>query len=176
MKNQTRVTVWYGCLKDTPVGPVFAAVSARGVCAVDMGGSEAAFVDHVRQRTGAEVTFHSGQADAALQQIGEYLAGQRAEFTLPLDLSYLTVFQRQVLKATLAVHCGRTATYGEIARRIKRPRAARAVGQALARNPISLVIPCHRVLASDGGLGGYSGARGLRTKEWLLKLEKAPRG
>jgi methylated-DNA-[protein]-cysteine S-methyltransferase len=173
MKKKATETVWYGYLTSTPVGPVYAAVSARGLCAVEMGGSAARFVDRVRKETGAGMVALSPEADTALQQIGEYLAGARQKFKLPLDLTYLTDFQRQVLKAALAVRFGQTATYGEIARAVKRPRAARAVGQALASNPIPLVIPCHRVLASDGALGGYSGAGGLRTKQWLLKLEGA---
>jgi O-6-methylguanine DNA methyltransferase len=101
----------------------------------------------------------------------DYLEGRRADFDLPLDLTGLTVFQRLVLLAVVGVPRGKVATYAEIARKIDRPRAARAVGQALRRNPIPIVIPCHRVLASDGGLGGYTGRGGLRTKKQLLSLE-----
>jgi methylated-DNA-[protein]-cysteine S-methyltransferase len=103
----------------------------------------------------------------------QYLQGRRRTFDLPVDLRHLTPFQQRVLHAAQAVPRGQVSTYGQIARRIGRPRAARAVGQALGSNPIPIVIPCHRVLASDGSLHGYSGRGGIKTKAWLLRLEEA---
>lgn len=100
-----------------------------------------------------------------------YLAGRPTELKLPVDLGLVrSEFRRQVLEALCAVPRQGTTTYLELARRIGRPRgAARSVGQAVARNPIAIVVPCHRVLASDGSLGGFSG--GLWRKRWLLRLE-----
>ena len=101
----------------------------------------------------------------------EYFAGQRDSFNVPVDLSRSTDFQQQVLRAAARVPRGGLATYAEIARHIGKPRASRAVGQALARNPVPIVIPCHRVVAADGSLTGYSGRGGIRTKAQLLVLE-----
>lgn len=98
-----------------------------------------------------------------------YFSGQRTDFPDGLDLSSATDFQQQVWTATRRIPYGETRTYAWIAREIQNPAAARAVGQALGANPIPIIIPCHRVLASNGGLGGFSG--GLKTKRQLLKLE-----
>ncbi|NIL95766.1 MAG: methylated-DNA--[protein]-cysteine S-methyltransferase, partial [Planctomycetales bacterium] len=100
-----------------------------------------------------------------------YLEGSRLTFDLPLDLRRVTDFQRQVLQAAAGVPRGQVTTYGEIARQIGKPNAARAVGQALGRNPVPIVIPCHRVIAADGSLRGYSGGGGIRSKAKLLQLE-----
>ena len=96
---------------------------------------------------------------------------ERARFDLRLDLSELTPFHRRVLLAAAEVPAGKVVSYGEIARRIGRPAGSRAVGQALGRNPVPIVIPCHRVVAAGGQLGGYTG--GLDIKRKLLRLEGA---
>ena len=88
-----------------------------------------------------------------------------------VDLAGLTSFQRRVLEACAKVEYGDTVTYGQLAKRIGRPAAARAVGAALARNPVPLVIPCHRVIAADGSPGGFSAEGGVSLKRWLLELE-----
>ncbi len=107
----------------------------------------------------------------AKTQLRQYFKGKRKIFDLPLDLSACRDFQKRVLAEVSAVDYGRTTTYAEIARRLKRVAAQRAVGRANARNPISIIIPCHRVIASNGKLTGYGG--GLKAKEWLLTHEKA---
>ncbi len=107
----------------------------------------------------------------ARTQLKQYFAGKRKVFELPLDLSACRDFQKRVLAEVAAVEYGHTTTYGQIARRIKRVTAQRAVGRANARNPISIIVPCHRVIASNGKLTGYGG--GLPAKEWLLKHEHA---
>jgi len=109
-------------------------------------------------------------AAQALAQILEYLRGGRKTFTVPLDPEG-TPFQRRVWAETARIPYGQTVTYRELARRIGQPGAARAVGQALGANPLPILIPCHRVIAADGRLGGYTGGRYL--KEWLLRLEGA---
>jgi len=103
-------------------------------------------------------------------QLSEYFAGQRRTFDLPLDLSELSAFQKHVLEAVSEIPYGRTCTYTEIAARIGRPRAYRAVGRANGANPLSIVIPCHRLIGSDGSLRGYGG--GLERKAWLLAHER----
>jgi len=112
-------------------------------------------------------------ARRALQEIAEFLSGRRREFTVPLDLQG-TRFQLQVWKALLRIPFGETRSYGEIARSVGRPKAARAVGMANHSNPVAIVVPCHRVVASDGSLGGYAG--GLEMKSRLLRLEAAAGG
>ena len=105
--------------------------------------------------------------------LGDYFAGRRVRFRVKLDLSGLTPFQRRVLEACAKIAYGKMATYGELARRIGRPGAARAVGRALARNPVPIVVPCHRVIAADGSLGGFSARPGVMLKRWLLELERS---
>lgn len=107
-------------------------------------------------------------ARQALAEIAEYLAGRRRQFTVSLDLEG-TPFQLQVWKALLRIPYGETRSYGEIARAIGRPTAARAVGMANHSNPVAIIVPCHRVIAGDGSLGGYAG--GLKMKASLLRLE-----
>jgi methylated-DNA-[protein]-cysteine S-methyltransferase len=107
---------------------------------------------------------------AVRHQLEEYFAGRRTDFDLPLAPRG-TPFQRRVWDALLKIPCGETASYAQIAARVGSPRAVRAVGSANGRNPIAIVIPCHRVIASDGSLGGYGG--GLPRKEFLLRLERS---
>jgi methylated-DNA-[protein]-cysteine S-methyltransferase len=106
--------------------------------------------------------------EACIHQISEYFRGIRYTFDLPLVLQG-TSFQRQVWEQLLGIPYGKTRSYHEVARAIDRPRAMRAVGAANARNPISIIVPCHRVIGSDGSLTGYGG--GIWRKEWLLKHE-----
>jgi len=171
---ERRSLLYYDRVRGTPVGDLFVAVSERGVVAVDFGPSEADFLRKVQRRTRAAPVHAPEQVTEAARQLRAYLAGERKNLTLPTDLGALSGFQRQVLLAAAKVPCGQVSTYGQIARRIGRPRSARAVGQALGHNPVPILIPCHRVVASDGSLAGYSGRGGIKTKEWLLRLEGAP--
>ena len=107
----------------------------------------------------------------AAAQLAAYFAGTRADFDLPLDLQAGTPFQQSVWDALRAIPRGRTTSYAELARRLGRPQAARAIGAAVGRNPVSIVVPCHRVLGTDGTLTGYAG--GLERKTALLQLEGA---
>jgi O-6-methylguanine DNA methyltransferase len=108
--------------------------------------------------------------ERAREELSEYLAGTRSYFTVPVDLSELGKFQRAVLSAARAIPFGEVRSYRWVAERIGRPRAVRAVGTALGRNPVPLIVPCHRVLRSDGGVGGY--LFGTRLKDFLLELER----
>lgn len=104
-------------------------------------------------------------------QLDNYFSGKKVRLRAKVDLEGLAPFQRQVLQACAQIDYGQTRSYLDLARAIGRPSAARAVGGALARNPIPLVIPCHRVLASNGRLGGFSAEQGVSLKRWLLDLE-----
>ena len=128
-------------------------------------------IAELRRRLGATAIKTAEEMSDIITQLEAYFAGQRREFDLPIDFGTMTSFQRRVLTATRAVPAGRVLSYGEIAKRIGKPAASRAVGQALGHNPMPIVLPCHRVVASDGGLGGYTG--GLAIKRKLLALEGA---
>ena len=115
----------------------------------------------------------AGEPDAAIEmasrQLEEYFGGRRDEFDVPLDLAGISPFTQSVLAATTAVPFGHLATYRDIAEQIGAPRATRAVGNALGRNPIPVIVPCHRIVRSDATIGGYTG--GLGIKKRLLALE-----
>lgn len=104
-----------------------------------------------------------------MERFRSYFNGQQTTFAAPLDLSHATVFQRKVWETTRLIPYGEIRSYAWLAQQVRNPQAARAVGQALGTNPLPIIIPCHRVLASNGRLGGYSG--GLKVKRQLLKLE-----
>lgn len=155
----------------SPLGQLYAAVSGRGLCAVDFGRGESEFLDRFDPR--ARLEKNPGSVERVMAQLRQYFAGERIRFDLAVDLSSLTPFQKAVLKVTSGIAPGEVWTYHRVAQALRRPRSSRPVGQALARNPVPIVVPCHRVLASDGSLGGYSGGSGLEAKRWLLRLERA---
>jgi methylated-DNA-[protein]-cysteine S-methyltransferase len=165
--------LYTGQLADTLLGDLWIAVTEQGLAAVAWAADEAAFAAWLARRFQRPAVPDPQAAAQAAAEIGEYLAGQRRRFSLPVDWSLLRPFQRAALQATQAIPYGQTSTYGQIAARIGRPRAARAVGRAQAVNPMPLVIPCHRVIGADGKLHGYGGGEGLKTKEWLLRMEGA---
>lgn len=151
----------------TPLGPMLLARTPRGLAG--------AWFDGQRHHPGA-MAARVDPADALLRdtaaQLLRYLAGEQLRFDLPLDLLG-TPFQRNVWHALLGIARGATLGYGDIAARIGAPSAARAVGAAVGRNPLSVIVPCHRVLGSGGALTGYAG--GLERKVALLELEREPR-
>jgi len=116
-----------------------------------------------------------GPNKAAIEQILEYLACERTEFDLPLDLRG-TPFQRAVWNALLEIPYGESRSYSEVARAVGRPNAQRAVGSANNANPVSLVVPCHRVIAADGSLGGYGGGRELKARLLAMELSRPGSG
>jgi methylated-DNA-[protein]-cysteine S-methyltransferase len=151
-------------LVETPVGTLLVAATDAGVCRI----AYEPDVDAVARAVGRRVLRVPARLADAREQLAEYFAGERRDFDLPLDLR-APAFQRAVLTELARVPYGELATYGELARRIGRPRAARAVGGALNRNPLPIVLPCHRVVGAGGRLVGYAG--GLERKERLLALE-----
>lgn len=173
MESTKESAVFYDVLEDTPVGQVMVALQTDGIVAVEIGMSEDEFVAYVGEQFGEPVVASKHALEGVIIQLEEYFLGRRRSFDLPVSLGQLTQFQRDVLEVTIEIESGSVSTYGEIARRLGKNKAARAVGQALARNPIPIIIPCHRVLGSDGALHGYSGGRGIETKRHLLQLEGA---
>ncbi len=129
----------------------------------------AAALDSLADKLGARILPDDAPNRAALHQLREYLIGARRMFDLPLDVRG-TAFQKDVWNALCGIPYGTTVSYGEIAAQIDRPRAVRAVGQAVGANPVPIVIPCHRVIGHDGHLVGFGG--GLPLKERLLSLER----
>jgi methylated-DNA-[protein]-cysteine S-methyltransferase len=165
-----------GNIKAIPLGEVWAALSARGLVTVDFGVSRTSFERAVRKQTKSEIEYAPKPLDEIVHQIKEYLTGKRREFDLMIDWSVLSSdFQRDALRAVFSIPYGETRTYADIAAQIGHPQAFRAVGRANATNPMPLVIPCHRVIGTDGKLHGYGGKGGLKTKAWLLKMEGAVR-
>ncbi|MBX5446368.1 methylated-DNA--[protein]-cysteine S-methyltransferase [Sphaerobacter sp.] len=153
---------------DSPVGPLLVAVSPRGLCRVDYGGTEAEIVAWAESQR--LVPRHDPDAVRPyVTQLQEYFAGARQHFDLPVDLTAVSPFTRRVLEVTAQVPFGRLVTYRDIARTIGQPGATRAVGNALGSNPVPIVVPCHRVVRSDGTIGGYTG--GLAIKWHLLAIE-----
>lgn len=165
--------LYTGVLQDSPLGDIWIAVSEQGLAAIEWSQDEADFGVYLTKRFKRPVQLDPEKVAHALQQLVEYLRGARKAFDLPINWSLLRSFQRQVLQIVYAIPYGQTRTYGDIAHEIGNPKSARAVGRANATNPMPLVIPCHRVIGSDGKLHGYGGGEGLPTKEWLLKMEGA---
>jgi len=125
---------------------------------------EAAFLNQPESTPGSLIV-------QAQTQLLEYLGGKREVFEIPLDWESIRGFQKDVLQLTLSIPFGEVRTYGQLAILLHKPGAARAVGTALARNPMPILIPCHRVVASNGHLTGYLGSKGIATKQWLLERE-----
>jgi methylated-DNA-[protein]-cysteine S-methyltransferase len=153
----------------SPIGPVNVAWTPRGVVAVEIGRDPALFAGWLTQKLGQ--VCQVVETGPPSRQIQEYLSGVRTMFDLEIDWALITPFQRRVLTLQLAIPYGETRTYGQLAALLGKPRAARAVGRAGATNPIPLIIPCHRVIGSDGSLRGYGAPGGIQTKAWLLALE-----
>jgi methylated-DNA-[protein]-cysteine S-methyltransferase len=158
---------------DTNLGPIALAATEEGVVRVSLPGSDPdELVEEVIARTGLEPAEGGENVELAADQIEEFLDGERTAFELDLDLRLANGFNRQVLEATASIPYGETRSYGEVAEMAGSAGAARAVGTAMSINPIALVIPCHRVIKSDGSIGGYGGGRqGSRLKQTLLDLE-----
>ena len=151
-----------------PWGPVHLAATERGIVAVDWLTTDEAFEADLVKRLGGRIaaakggrTFNRRERHLAggVKAIETFLAGRRSKPDVTLDLADRPAWDRRVLGAVAAIPWGQTASYAEVARRIGAPGAARAVGGALGRNPISFLVPCHRVIAADGTLGGWGGDR-----------------
>jgi O-6-methylguanine DNA methyltransferase len=165
----------------TRLGWILTAAGPAGLCLLDLLGPlqpSDPEVQDLLQRVYPNTPLRSGSGYALLEQVKEailqYLSDGTPLPSIPLDLSHGTPFQKKVWEALSQIPFGETRTYLKTARTIGHPRSARAVGQACGRNPIAIIIPCHRVVGSGGGLGGYGG--GLPIKKVLLELERKTAG
>jgi methylated-DNA-[protein]-cysteine S-methyltransferase len=156
---------------DTPIGPLLVAVSDHGLARVSFVGVDGPEqeLEAIARVAGPKVLRAPRAIDTAHRELDEYFDGKRRVFDLTVDLRGLAPFNVQVLAELARVPFGSTATYGELAARAGRPKAARAVGMVMNRNRIPIVLPCHRIVGANGSLTGYAG--GLEIKERLLRLE-----
>lgn len=156
---------------DSPIGPLWLVATPTGLCRVGLPGeSWAALEEWLARRVWPEMLEENPEVLAhAVAQLREYFSRLRRRFDLSLDLRG-TPFQQRVWAELLCIPYGQTVSYGELARRIGRPGAARAVGTAVGANPVPIIVPCHRVVGADGSLVGYGG--GLEVKAALLRLEE----
>jgi methylated-DNA-[protein]-cysteine S-methyltransferase len=157
---------------DTPVGPLLVAVTERGLCRISYDPEPEREAEQLARTFGIRILRAARPIDPVRRELEEYFEGDRREFDLPVDLRGRSEFSRIVLEQLARVPYGEVTTYGSLAARTGRPRAARAVGTIMNRNPIPIVLPCHRVVGSTGSLVGYGG--GLERKRRLLDLEHAP--
>jgi methylated-DNA-[protein]-cysteine S-methyltransferase len=153
---------------DSPLGRLEVVSNGEALIRLDIEGSPDAPHGHL-QHNG-----RPGSPDKVIEQatreLNEYFAGQRTEFEVPIALVG-TEFQQSIWLALLSVPFGETSTYGDLAARAGNPKAARAVGGAVGHNPVAIIVPCHRILAGNGKLTGYSNGNGVETKKQLLDLE-----
>ncbi|HVD69985.1 MAG TPA: methylated-DNA--[protein]-cysteine S-methyltransferase [Actinomycetota bacterium] len=155
---------------DSPIGELMVAVTPRGLVTVAFEGEDRdVLFERLARELSPRVMEATAPTDEARRELEQYFGGDRRRFEITVDRSLIGPFAQKVLQATSEVGYGELATYGDIAGRIDRPKAARAVGSALGSNPIPIVIPCHRIVGAGGKLTGYAG--GLPRKETLLRLE-----
>jgi AraC family transcriptional regulator of adaptative response/methylated-DNA-[protein]-cysteine methyltransferase len=156
---------------ESPLGSVLVATTDRGICAVSLRESDEGAEEYLRTRfPKAEIRRDDAPLERALDVVQQRISGHKLDDVLPLDLQG-TDFQREVWNQLLAIPAGSTRSYLDVAQAINRPKATRAVAQACGANPVAVVVPCHRVVMSDGSIGGYSGLPGV--KKALLTAEGA---
>lgn len=199
-ENISSTKIYVGLIPKTIIGAIWVAGSKTGLFSINFDLPEEEFIEGIQKKVNAQIIKRDrmfsianikfiskifrlirdqepteqnipAQLKPYVEQIQGYFEGSVTKFDLPVDLSYQTLFQRKVLQITMGIQYGQIVTYADLAKRIGQPTASRAVGQALRRNPVPIVIPCHRVLHSDGTLGGYGGVLGSERKIALLKLE-----
>ena len=163
--------VAYDVFDDTAIGPLLVGVTDRGLCRITFDPEPERELDYLARRYGSRVLRASKPVDRVHRELDEYLEGKRRAFDVDLDLRGQPAFYLRVLSELAQIGYGETTTYGALASRAGNPRAARAVGTVMNRNPVPIVLPCHRVVGSNGSLTGYGG--GLHRKEQLLRLEGA---
>ena len=157
-------------VEDTPIGPLTLAATASGVVKIAFGDDVAA-LEEIAATVSPRIVRVPRRLDAVRRELDEYFAGRRRVFDVAIDRRLSRGYRREVLEELSRVPYGRTVSYKDLAERTGHPNASRAVGTAMATNPIPIVVPCHRVLRTGGALGGYGG--GLDAKVWLLRHEGA---
>ncbi len=168
--------IFWGAATDNPLGTIFVAICENGLIAIQIGGEMEEFTQGLAVRFGIQPIPSEFQVIPAIRQIEDYLQGIHNSFDIAIHWDVMSPFQQKVQRAVFAIPYGETCTYGQIAAQIGSPLAARAVGYANATNPMPLVLPCHRLIGVDGSLHGYNGGEGIKTKAWLLNLEKENQG
>jgi methylated-DNA-[protein]-cysteine S-methyltransferase len=155
---------------DSPVGPLLAAATPRGLIRLaypDEGQSDV--LEHIAAKVSPRIMEAPERLDEVRRELDEYFGAGRKKFEVRIDWRELAGFRRRILQATARIPFGKTITYSQVADKAGNARASRAAGNALGSNPIPIIVPCHRVVRTGGGLGGYTG--GLDRKEFLLHLE-----
>ena len=161
---------YYSTLPSKLLGTVFVASTEKGVCRVDFHITEKAFLRQLRRQVSGKIIRDDRPNRNVLSQLRRYLGGQLKTFDCPLDMEG-TPFQKRVWAALEKIPYGKTRSYADIARAIGHPKAFRAVGNANGSNPVPILVPCHRVIESNGGLGGYG--QGIGIKKRLLDFERS---
>ena len=156
---------------ESPLGELFVGVSERGLCVISYESDPDVEIERLARGFGSRVLRSARPVDPARRQLDEYFAGKRKRFDLEVDLRLARDFGRAVLEELRRVPFGEVTTYGALAAKAGKPKAARAVGTIMNRNPVPIVLPCHRVIGANGSLVGYAG--GLERKQQLLRLEGA---
>ena len=163
--------VAFDVFDDTPIGPLLVGVTDRGVCRISFDADPEHHLEMLARQFGSRVLRSSKPVESVHRELDEYFAGKRQHFDVATDTRFLPEYNRVVLEKLARVEYGTTTTYGTLAAQTGNPRAARAVGTVMHRNPIPIILPCHRVIGASGSLTGYAG--GLDLKERLLRLEGA---
>ena len=163
--------VAYDVVEDTPVGTLLVGVTDHGVCRISYDPDPERELEELARLHGARVLRSARPVDRLRRELDEYFAGRRRHFDLEPDIRVVPEFNRRVLEELSHVDYGETTTYGALAAKSGSPHAARAVGTVMNRNPVPIVLPCHRVIGANGKLVGYGG--GLDRKILLLRLEGA---
>lgn len=158
----------YYCDVETPMGDVWSAASAKGLLRLNLPCTETTFLEELGRQIDVEVEYRPGKLDDVSLWLDDYFKGKKSTYTEPFDMRG-TAFQKRVWKEIYKIPHGKLTSYGLIAKSIGKPNASRAVGNAVGQNPITIVIPCHRVVWSNGGIGGFGG--GLERKRFLLNVE-----
>ncbi len=161
---------YYSSLVSELLGKVFVASTGKGVCRIDFRITEKKFLAQLRRQIPGEIVKDDGPNQKVLSQLRRYLEGRLKQFDCLLDMEG-TAFQKRVWSALGRIPYGETRSYKDIARAIGHPKAFRAVGNANGTNPVPIIVPCHRVIESNGGLGGYGS--GIDIKKQLLDFEKS---
>lgn len=162
--------IFYASMATPLLNEIYIASTEKGVFMIDFHTTEKGFVQLLKRHFPGEIVKDEEKNRGALSQLKKYLAGELKEFDCPLDLRG-TPFRQKVWAELLKIPYGQTRSYQEIAKAMGRPKACRAVGSANGANPVPIIVPCHRVIESSGGLGGYG--QGIEIKKRLLQFEKA---
>ncbi len=154
---------------ESPIGNLFAALTVKGVCFLCIDRSEVKFLHELKDSGIIDIRRDDLKGGFIKRELEEYFAGELRHFQTPIDLLWGTPFERRVWRELSHIPYGKIRSYREVAKFVGVPRGYRAVGRAVGKNPIGIIIPCHRVILSDGGLGGFGA--GVEAKRYLLKLE-----